>query len=70
MDVYISLLLGLVFLFAAWRSWKDVTAEITRDMLFDLRDEWRVLLSQRGRSFDESIFARVLEHLYQHLLLP
>jgi hypothetical protein len=67
MDVYISLLLGLVFLFAAWRSWKDVTAEITRDMLFDLRDEWRVFWSKTGRSFDEPIYARVRERLNQHL---
>lgn len=67
MDIYLSLLIGLVALFAAWGSWKDVNAEITRDMLFDLRDEWRVFWSETGRSFDEPIYGQVRERLNQHL---
>lgn len=67
METYISLLIGLVALFAAWRSWKDVVAEATRDMLFDLRDEWRVFWTKTGRSFDEPIYAQVRERLNRHL---
>lgn len=67
MEVYLSLLIGLIALFAAWRSWKDVTAEITRDLLFDLRDEWRVFWSKTGRSFDEPIYRQVRERLNRHL---
>lgn len=67
MDIYLSLLIGLIALFAAWASWKDVNAEIARDKLFDLRDEWRVFWSKTGRSFDEPIYGQVRERLNQHL---
>lgn len=67
MDIYLSLLIGLIALFAAWNSWKDVNAEIARDKLFDLRDEWRVFWSKTGRSFDEPIYGQVRQRLNQHL---
>ena len=67
METYISLLIGLIALFAAWRSWKEVAAEVTRDMLFDLRDEWRVFWAKTGRSFDEPVYAKVRERLNRHL---
>lgn len=67
METYISLLIGLIALFAAWRSWKEVAAEVTRDMLFDLRDEWRVFWAKTGRPFDEPAYAQVRERLNRHL---
>lgn len=67
METYISLLIGLIALFAAWRSWKDVATELTRDMLFDIRDEWRVFWAKTGRSFDEPVYAQVRERLNRHL---
>ena len=67
METYISLLIALFALFAAWRSWKGVAAEVTRDMLFDLRDEWRVFWAKTGRPFDEPVYAQVRERLNRHL---
>lgn len=67
METYFSLLIGLIALFSAWRSWKNVTAEVTRDRLFDLRDEWRIFWSETGRSFNEPVYAKVRERLNQHL---
>ncbi len=67
METYVSILIGLVALFAAWRSWKEVVAEIARDMLFDLRDEWRVFWAGTGRSFDEPVYGQIREYLNRHL---
>ena len=66
----VALFLTFVSLFAlriAWGTWKATLRDVTRDKLFNLRDEWRSFFIEHGFSLETPEYKKVREMINDYL---